>query len=91
VDLDLEIEDSAKIKMFIWQLFHNSPPTNLLRFKRNISSSPIYGGYDQEHKVILHCIRDCVFARCIWLGIGLTNQQGFWCFDAVEWIKKFAS
>ena len=86
-----KLKAPEKIKIFIWKLFHNSHPTNLLRFKRNISSSPICGGCNQEDEDILHCIRDYVFARSIWLGLGLTNRQGFWCSDVVEWVQRFAS
>jgi len=59
------------------QLFYNSLPANLLRFKHHIFSFPICGGYNQEDEDILHCIKDCVFGKSIWLRLGLTNQQRF--------------
>jgi hypothetical protein len=48
--------------MFIWQLFHNILPTNLLWFKRNISLSLICDGCNRKDDDILPCIRDCVLA-----------------------------
>ena len=77
MDLDLKIKGSMqKIKIFVWQLFYNSLPTNLLRFKHNIFSSLICDGCNQEDDDILQCIRDCMLARSIWLGLGLTNRKG---------------
>ena len=35
---------------------------------------------------ILHCIRDCVFAKSIWLGLDITNRQGS---RVLMWYKGF--
>lgn len=70
-----------RIRSFIWLVVHNRAITNEIRYKRHMNGSPNcrYGSGDIE--TILHVLRDCKWAREVWLKIlNPCDTDKFFCY-----------
>lgn len=72
--------------MFSWIMGHDKLLTNAERWKRKISSSKWCARCDCEEEDTLHAIRDCCWAKEVWLLIiPAPLQHVFFSLDLKEW------
>lgn len=67
----------AKLQLLLWQVSHNALPSNSLRHRRGIASSPFwqrcFGGVEE----ILHILRDCPHPCDVWFRLGMSGNSTF--------------
>lgn len=60
-----------KVKLFFWTASHESLPTKALLHCRGMALSPSCHRCDDHVEDVLHCLRDCPLAACIWRSLGV--------------------
>ncbi|KAJ1383109.1 Reverse transcriptase zinc-binding domain [Sesbania bispinosa] len=56
-----------KLKFFSWQCLHNALPMNQKQFSCKISSSPACPRCSSQAETLIHCLRDCLHSKELWL------------------------
>ncbi|XP_057429431.1 uncharacterized protein LOC130722639 [Lotus japonicus] len=78
-----------KILFLVWLGCQKALPVNLLRFQRNMAASPMCSRCNLYPETILHCLRDCWFARRVWLRLGLAaSHPSFALPEPNQWFKR---
>lgn len=75
-----------KFKTFLWLIFHNKLPTNLLRFRRGITNSDLCPRCNNSSENLDHLFKDCPKAIELWDSVpsgqqmrrGLGDSTAFW-------------
>ncbi|KAK7242986.1 hypothetical protein RIF29_37768 [Crotalaria pallida] len=82
-----KLPTSENIRFFISLIYHDSLTTNVLRFRRKVTSSPLCLRCGLHHKTILRCLRDRHNALHVWYVVGLEQMPNFFPSDIKSWIK----
>lgn len=55
----------SKVRLFAWRLTHNSIPTEMVRYSRNLSTTTckICGATEDSWS---HALLHCIMSRCVW-------------------------
>ena len=80
-----------KFKLLVWLACHNAVPTLSLLHHRHIVASAICSRCGDEEETLLHCLRDCIHSKSIWIQSGFTDQTFFHESDAPSWIRSHAT
>ncbi|KAL6555157.1 hypothetical protein OROGR_006415 [Orobanche gracilis] len=86
-----KIQASEKIRFFIWRCVNNALPLNKNRVNCNLATSPACSRCLGEMEDLMHCLRDCPFAREIWTKMGALRWPNFLIQDCQVWIKQQVS
>ncbi|XP_057420539.1 uncharacterized protein LOC130714634 [Lotus japonicus] len=82
-----KIKVPEKIRVFIWLCMHDAIQVNNLRFRCKLASSPSCSRCQHSMEDILHCLRDCRFAREIWNRLNALTWPRFLVGSVQAWIK----
>ncbi|XP_057432117.1 uncharacterized protein LOC130724865 [Lotus japonicus] len=78
-----------KILFLIWLGCHNALPVNHLRFSRHMAALPVCSRCNLYPETVMHCLRDCWFARRVWLHLGLSpRHDSFSMLALCDWLKQ---
>lgn len=80
---------TEKCRFTVRIICHGAPPTNKLRNARGLGSS-ICGRCHMCPESDVHCLRDCMASKRIWMMLGFHNHQDFFIDDAKLWVQKNA-
>lgn len=76
-----------KIRLFIWKCAHHRIPTKSIIFSHSTDSSQLCPRC-QETETPMHVLRDCVFAKNIWLLYGQSSLlPNFFTLPFQSWCK----
>lgn len=82
------IKEPFKIIFLIWLGSHSALPVNHLRHSRGMAASPMCTRCNLYPETVLHCLRDCWFARRVWHRLGfITQRAAFNSLEARDWFK----
>ena len=59
-----------KVSFLVWLAIHQSLPKNLLRTQRHLATSEICPRCGSAPVSVIHCLRDCQFAKEMWWMLG---------------------
>jgi len=83
------IKASAKIQHFVWLCLHEALPVNNVRRRCNLTDNSLCGSCFLTNEDVLHCLRDCHYAREIWKAIPISYTQHFFSTSMTkDWIKE---
>jgi len=76
-----------RIRSFLQLIVHNRAMTNEIRYKRHRSGSPNCHCGSGDIETILHVLRDCKWAREVWLKVlNPCDTDGFFAVDLHVWL-----
>ena len=76
-----------KIQLFIWKCAHHRIPTKSILFSHSANFSQLCPGC-HETKTPMHVLRDCAFAKNIWLSYGQSSLvPDFFTLPLQHWCK----
>jgi ribonuclease HI len=82
-----KIKAPEKYKFLIWLICHDAAPTLALLHHRRIAPSDICSRCNDYRESIMHCIRDCIHSKPIWIKVGFSGHEFFSTTCATEWIR----
>jgi ribonuclease HI len=77
-----------KLKFLIWTACHHSLPTRTMLHNRGMLQSASCPRCPMEPESILHCLRDCAFAKQLWLSLGFDNINFFLDQSISAWLRR---
>ncbi|GAU20604.1 hypothetical protein TSUD_33400 [Trifolium subterraneum] len=83
-----QIAGPEKLKFLFWLSCHDAVPTLSMLHHRNIASCPICTRCGQQIETFLHCVRDCIFSRPVWIRLGFTSRIFFDITSVHDWLKS---
>ncbi|KAK2378521.1 hypothetical protein QL285_066416 [Trifolium repens] len=86
-----KLKAPENIKFFIWCACHKAIPTLALLNNRNMAASNLCVRCQNNEETIIHCIRDCTFAKNLWINLGFSDISFFSNSDLVNWLKTNAT
>ncbi|KAK7287374.1 hypothetical protein RIF29_00647 [Crotalaria pallida] len=76
-----------RVVVFLWLVCRSALPTNSMRCQRRATESDICSRCNVMAETILHCLRDCPKAACVWEAFGIISNNEFWIeIDPYEWL-----
>lgn len=77
-----------KVTFFLWQVYQERLPTNLLKARRGLNTSAECPFECQREETIIHILRDCEVARNVWIKlIHANNRLSFFSSPLQVWLK----
>jgi hypothetical protein len=83
----LKLHLHEKVKFLQWLICHNSIPTLSLLHHWNMVVSSLCTRCSCKEETFLHCFRDCLYSKNIWLALGFSSQDLFTETNPISWIK----
>jgi hypothetical protein len=78
-----------KSNIFFWLFLHEALPVNSVRRRCNLTDSALCGSCFLANEDVLHCLRDCQFAREIWKSVPIRYTRHFFSTSKSEdWIRE---
>ena len=83
---------TPRIKFFLWLCVHCSIPTCEVLGSRGINLNITCELCGLASKSILHTLRDCEKARCVWKDLGIEESNvEFFNLSLTDWLEKYCS